>query len=117
MIRSVSHVLLQVRELAAAEEFYVNLLGFTVRERSTLRDGRPLTALNEGLGLTLFPEGVDPGFKTVDHIAFRVVDLHPFIDRLVGVNRSYEGPVTTPRYGNSMYFLDPEGNRIELHDG
>ena len=115
VIKGVSHLLLQVRELPTAEDFYLNLLGFSVRERATLKDGRPLTALNEGLGLTVFPEGTEPGFRTADHIAFRVDDLTPFVDRLTKANLSYEA-VTSPRYGNSIYFFDPDGNRIELHD-
>ena len=115
VIESISHLLLQVRELPTAEDFYLNLLGFSVRERATLKDGRPLTALNEGLGLTVFPEGADPGFRTADHIAFRVDDLAPLVDRMTKANLSYEA-VTSPRYGNAIYFFDPDGNRIELHD-
>jgi catechol 2,3-dioxygenase-like lactoylglutathione lyase family enzyme len=112
----VTHLLLQVSNLGAAERFFVDMLGFTVRDRSTLRDGRPLVALRQGLGLTVFPAAGAPPVKTVDHIAFRVQDLAPFTQRFADRKVPYEGPVTTPTYGNSVYVRDPDGNRIELHD-
>ncbi|MDR7482439.1 MAG: VOC family protein [Armatimonadota bacterium] len=111
-----THLLLQVRDLAAAEEFFVSLLGFTVRERATLRDGRPLVALAEGLGLTVLPAGRGPGVPAVDHVAFRVADLAAVRARLEAAGLPYEGPVITPRYGTSIYVRDPDGTRIELHD-
>ncbi|MDR7522727.1 MAG: VOC family protein [Armatimonadota bacterium] len=111
-----SHLLLQVRDLVAAERFFVGVLGFTVRERSTLRDGRPLVALTEGVGLTLLPAAVSPGVPAVDHVAFRVADLAAVRARLEAAGLPYEGPVATPRYGTSIYVRDPDGTRIELHD-
>jgi catechol 2,3-dioxygenase-like lactoylglutathione lyase family enzyme len=111
-----THLLLQVRDLAAAERFFVGLLGFTVRERGTLRDGRPLVALTEGLGLTPLPADRPPGSPAVDHIAFRVADLAAVRARLEAAGLAYQGPVTTPRYGTSIYVRDPDGTRIELHD-
>jgi ureidoacrylate peracid hydrolase len=111
-----THLLLQVGNLDAAERFFVDLLGFAVRDRSTLRDGRPLVVLRQGLGLTVFPGGGAPAEKTVDHIAFRVQDLAPFTQRLADRKVPYEGPVTTSTYGTSIYVRDPDGNRIELHD-
>lgn len=111
-----THLLLQVSNLAAAERFFVDMLGFTVRDRSALRDGRPLVVLRQGLGLTVFPGGAAPADKIVDHIAFRVQDLASFTARLADRKVPYEGPVTTPTYGTSIYVRDPDGNRIELHD-
>lgn len=111
-----SHLLLQVRDLAAAERFFVDLLGFTLRDRGALRDGRPLVALHEGLGLTVLPADRGPGVPVVDHIAFRIADLQAVQARLQAAGIAYEGPVSTPTYGTSIYLRDPDGNRIELHD-
>lgn len=113
---TITHLLLQVSNLGAAERFFVDMLGFAVRDRSTLRDGRPLVVLRQGMGLTVFPGGTAPVEKTVDHIAFRVQDLVSFRERLDDRKVAYEGPVTTPTYGTSIYVRDPDGNRIELHD-
>jgi 4-oxalocrotonate tautomerase len=111
-----SHLLLQVKDLKSAEAFYVDLLGFTRREHTTLRDGRPLLSLEEGLGLTTYHPGGDPGARNVDHIAFRISGLDPLLDRLNKAQCSYEGPVVSTRYGTSVYVRDPDGNRIEFHD-
>jgi 4-oxalocrotonate tautomerase len=111
-----THLLLQVYNLDDAVAFYAECLGFPVRNRSALRDGRPLVVLRRGLGLTVFPPDGGSGPKTVDHIAFRVPALEPVIDRLTRAGRAYEGPVTTPVYGTSIYCRDPDGNRIEFHD-
>ncbi len=115
MIVGLSHVLLHVRDLDAAEQFYIGFLGFTLRDRGVLRDGRPLMVLRQGLGLTVFPANADPASKTVDHVAFHVRALQPLIDRLTRAGHPYEGPVTTALYGTSIYVMDPEGNRIEFH--
>ncbi|MDQ7828062.1 MAG: VOC family protein [Armatimonadota bacterium] len=111
-----SHVLLQVGDLAAAERFFVDVLGFTVRDRGTLRDGRPLVVLQQGLGLTARPAGIPAGPGLVDHIAFRVRDLDALRARLLRAGLPSEGPVTTAAYGTSIYVVDPDGTRIELHD-
>lgn len=116
MILGLTHLLLQVSDLEATARFYVEVLGFTERDRGTLRDGRPLITLRQGLGLTVFPAGARPGPRTVDHIAFRVEALPPFQDRLAAAGHAYEGPVTTAAYGTSIYVQDLDGNRIELHD-
>ncbi len=116
MVERLSHLLLHVRDLPAAERFYVDLLECTVRERTTLRDGRPLVALRQGLGLTLFPDR-PAGARTIDHFAFRVHDLRTLQERLQGAGYAVEGPVQTATYGTSIYVYDPDGNRVELHDG
>ena len=62
------HLLLQVEDLGAAENFYLGLLGLTVRKREQFRDGRPLVVTNEGLGLTTGRPG---GQGPLEHLAFR----------------------------------------------
>ncbi|MBX5449245.1 VOC family protein [Thermogemmatispora sp.] len=119
-IRGVSHLLLQTRDLARAERFYVEVLGFHVRERTTFRDGRPLIVMYEGLGLTeLTEEGKrlhqEVG-QSLEHVAFcveNIVQLEHDL-RAAGVT-IVDGPKPTA-YGTSLYFLDPDGVRIECHD-
>ena len=119
-IRGVSHLLLQTNNLARTEQFYVGVLGFHVRERSTFRDGRPLVVMREGLGLTeLTEEGRrsrnDQG-QALEHVAFKVADIAALERDLRAASATiYDGPKPTS-YGTSIYFLDPDGVRIECHD-
>ncbi len=119
-IQRVSHLLLQTNDLARAEQFYVGLLGFHVRERSTFRDGRPLVVLQEGLGLTeLSEEGRharNEQGQSLEHVAFKIADVAALERdlRAAGVT-IYDGPKPT-YYGTSIYFLDPDGVHIECHD-
>ncbi len=110
----ISHILLQVSDLAKAEAFYVGTLGMEVKERSSLGDGRPLVVLRQGLGLTVatLPAGTACDF---DHLAFAASDVDALAWRLRehGVT-IVDGPKATG-YGRSVYFLDPDGRKIECH--
>lgn len=105
------HVLLQVVDLAAAEEFYLDFLGLEVRKREPFRDGRPLIVTVEGLGLT---DGRPDGVGPVEHIAFRARNIAAIADeaRRRGVP-IVQGPEPSG-YGISLYMLDPDGNKIEV---
>lgn len=110
----ISHILLQVSDLAKAEAFYVGTLGMEVKERSSLGDGRPLVVLRQGLGLTVGTLPADAA-RDFDHLAFRATDVDALARRLreAGVT-VVDGPKATG-YGRSVYFLDPDGRRIECH--
>ena len=105
------HLLLQTSDLEAAERFFLDLLGFTVRKRESFTDGRPLTVTNEGLGLT---NGAPGEAGAVEHIAFRVTGVRALAERAreagaVILKEPGPGP-----YGLTVYVADPDGNRIEL---
>ncbi len=105
------HVLLQVHDLDAAEEFYLDFLGMVVRKREAFRDGRPLIVTEQGLGLTNGrPEGQSP----VEHIAFRARNIQAIADEAGrrGIT-IVQGPEPSG-YGLSLYLLDPDGNKIEV---
>ncbi|MGH3691413.1 MAG: isochorismatase family protein [Microbacterium sp.] len=106
------HLLLQMTNLPAAERFYIDLLGMTVRTREAFRDGRPLVVTKEGLGLTDGrPEGVGP----LEHLAFRTHRVRELAEtaRAAGVT-VVRGPDRSA-YGVSVYLLDPDGNQVELY--
>ncbi len=105
------HVLLQVTDLDAAEGFYLDFLGLTVRKREQFRDGRPLVVTHEGLGLTSGrPEGAGP----LEHIAFRGSGIAALAERAAaGGVEIVRGPEPSG-YGISLYLADPDGNVVEV---
>jgi 4-oxalocrotonate tautomerase family enzyme len=107
-----SHLLLQVSNLPAAERFYVDGLGFTVRKRDTLPDGSDLTVLDQGMGLAEGGPG-PPG--AVEHIAFQTRHVESYVERVKAAGGTIVDGPKPGAYGTSLYFQDPDGNKIELH--
>jgi len=114
-VESISHLLIQVSDLEAAENFYCYLLGLEVKSRSTF-SGRPLLVTRQGVGLTLFPSSpATPASlenRNLEHFALWVRG----IDELAQVFRSngfeIEGPGLN-EYGRRFIVRDPDGNRVE----
>jgi ureidoacrylate peracid hydrolase len=111
-VESLAHLLLQTSDLAAAERFYVDVLGFGVRKRERFRDGRPLILTHQGMGIT---DGRTPGDgANVDHVAFRVRGLPALVERARAAGVSVIRGPETNAYGTSVYLQDPDGNEVEL---
>jgi ureidoacrylate peracid hydrolase len=111
-VESLAHLLLQTSDLAAAERFYVDVLGFGVRKRERFRDGRPLILTHQGMGIT---DGRTPGDgANVDHVAFRVRGLPALVERARAAGISVIRGPETNAYGTSVYLQDPDGNEVEL---
>jgi catechol 2,3-dioxygenase-like lactoylglutathione lyase family enzyme len=124
MSYTVSHFEIRARDQAAMENFYTEVLGFIVSDRGVLNaspmQGRELIFLShspeEHHQIVLIPSDVTDQGGGIGHVAFRV-------DSLDEVRRVYEKvrhlPHAKPEpvsHGNtwSVYFRDPEGNRIEI---
>lgn len=124
MSYTVSHFEIRVRDGAAMERFYTEVLGFQVSDRGLLTRGpaagRELVFLShspdEHHQIVLIPSEGTAGGTGIGHVAFRV-------DSLDEVRRVFEKvralPYAMPEpvsHGNtwSVYFRDPEDNRIEV---
>jgi catechol 2,3-dioxygenase-like lactoylglutathione lyase family enzyme len=121
---SFSHFGFFVRDLAKMEDFYVRVLGFTVSDRGNLDTPRGSLSL---VFLTRDPREhhqivlasgrpAELEFNPINQISFRMDDfagLREMYRTLQGEAVSEISPVS---HGNalSVYFRDPEGNRIEL---
>jgi len=114
---TLSHLLLQAEDHERMEEFYTGVVGFHVKERQRFgEDDRPLTIFEERMGLTELPEGRAEAGQAVEHIAFQVPDIQVLHDSLREHDVEIDDGPTETSYGTSIYFFDPEGNRIECHD-
>jgi catechol 2,3-dioxygenase-like lactoylglutathione lyase family enzyme len=120
-----SHFGFFVRDLKRMEDFYTRVLGFTASDRGDLDTPRGRVSL---VFLTGDPREhhqivlasgrpAEPAFNPINQISFRLADfaglreMHRMIAQEKGVT-----DVSPVSHGNalSVYFRDPEGNRIEL---
>jgi catechol 2,3-dioxygenase-like lactoylglutathione lyase family enzyme len=121
---SVSHLGIFVTDLARMEDFYTRFLGFTVTDRGAL-DGAhgvmDLVFLSRDPGehhqiVLITGRPAEPGFNVINQISLKADCLDTLQDfyRRLGLEAVTEiRPIT---HGNalSVYFRDPEANRIEL---
>jgi catechol 2,3-dioxygenase-like lactoylglutathione lyase family enzyme len=107
---------LQAEDLETAEAFYTDVVGFHVKERQTFDDGRPLVILEERMGLTELPDGRAETGQAVEHVAFQVPDVEALVESLREHDVTIDDGPKPTSYGTSVYFFDPDGNRIECHD-
>lgn len=109
------HVALKVRDLAACEKFYVELLGMKVEWRPDA-DNLYLTSGADNLALHRAERG--DGGQALDHIGFvldridAVDDWHQFLS-VHGV-KILQLPKTHRDGARSFYCADPEGNTVQL---
>lgn len=115
VIESINHVAITVSNLEKSIQFYRDMFDFEVVEKyntsgqAFLRMGEILLSLNEEEGYTCPDE-------SKNCISF-YVDEEDFDDAIDEINELEIEIVSGPenkRYGRSLVFLDPDGNRIEL---
>ncbi len=124
MITGVHHLAIQVRDLAAAERFYCGVLGLPVVRRWPARDGGERSLWVEaGPGTFLALEVIggpqpiaadDPtrGERPGHHLLALTIPRQARASweaRLAAA-----GTPVTHRTGFTLYFTDPEGNRLGL---
>jgi catechol 2,3-dioxygenase-like lactoylglutathione lyase family enzyme len=115
MLTGLNHLTLAVRELERSVGFYEQLLGFRLHARWTA--GAYLSLGDLWLCLSLDPARSSEPVPDYTHYAFSIAqdNFDTFLQRLRdhGVaewrqNRSE---------GDSLYFLDPDGHKLEVHVG
>jgi catechol-2,3-dioxygenase len=113
-----SHFELYVDDAASMEAFYTGCLGFVVTDRGKGKDAMVFLSRNpdEHHQLVLNPrQAIKTIESPIDHISFRVgsiTNLRVFYQAL----QSSSAILQTVSHGTtwSIYFRDPEGNRLEL---
>jgi catechol 2,3-dioxygenase len=115
-----SHIGIFVTDMDRMREFYTRLLGFKVMDAGELRNGPRLTFLSKDPKdhhQIVLVTGREQGTRsTINQITFRVAsikEVRAMHDLLVASQVDGIDPVD---HGNawSVYFLDPEGNRLEF---
>ena len=108
-----------VTDSAKMEDFYTRVLGFAITDRAHIR-GVDVVFLSrnpdEHHQIVLVP-GRDPAHaSTINQIAFGVISLSELRRVHAQLTDEAVSSITPINHGGawSVYFLDPEGNRIEL---
>ena len=127
VIRQIDHVVLRVRDVAAMQVFYCDVLGCSVEKRQDdigllqLRAGTSLIDLVDIAGKLgrLGGSAPDAEGRNMDHLCLRV---EPF-DRDAIMRHLEAGGARIGEFGSrygaegegpSQYLFDPEGNTVEL---
>ena len=109
-ITGINHITFAVRELEPAFQFYVEVLGASPRAR--WKRGAFLTL--GGVWLALLEGDAEPVGEGYSHIAFSVSqeDFESVATKL-RESAALWSENQTP--GDSIYFCDPDGHRLEVH--
>ncbi len=116
---TLSHFELYVRDAPRMEAFYTRCLGFVVTDRGEGPDGLVFLSRNpqEHHQLVLNPRpSRRANVSPLDHISFRVGSLQDVRTVYAGLKSQPGAAVEAVSHGDtwSVYFRDPEGNRLEV---
>ena len=116
-----SHIGIYVTDLDKMVDFYTRFLGFVVSDRGATAGGGRIAFLtrdsNEHHQLVMASgRPADLPFNVVNQISFRVDSLSTLRQLHAALKNEPVTDLGPISHGNalSVYFLDPEGNRIEL---
>lgn len=115
-----SHIGIYVTDMDRMREFYTRLLGFRVMDQGELRNGLRLTFLSKDPKdhhqIVLVSGRAKGTPSTINQITFRVASIKEvrIMHELLVAN--HVDGIDPVDHGNawSVYFLDPEGNRLEF---
>jgi catechol 2,3-dioxygenase-like lactoylglutathione lyase family enzyme len=113
MVRGVNHVTLAVRDLEASFTFYVESLG--MRPVARWYKGAYLEAGSDWVCLSLDDATRSGSLPEYTHVAFTVEpeEFSASVERLLEAGVECWQENRTP--GESFYFLDPNGHKLEIH--
>jgi catechol 2,3-dioxygenase len=123
-LKEIGHVLLRVLDLERSKTFYSKVLGFQVLEEDPEHGGTFMALPGQSHAIDLFavkdPEAAraqTPGVRGLGHIAFRVESEAALKDAWVSLRE--HGVEVTRAIDHvsqkSVYFLDPDGNTLEIY--
>ncbi|MFT5134258.1 MAG: catechol 2,3-dioxygenase [Gammaproteobacteria bacterium] len=117
-----SHFGIFVVNLAVMKNFYTDVLGYYITDEGLFPDGQSLVFLSrdpdEHHQIILVDGRPDAsGFNPINQISFFVKDLEELQSFYLVVKAAEVNDLQPITHGNawSVYFRDPEGNRIEVY--
>ncbi|WP_243141257.1 fosfomycin resistance glutathione transferase [Alkaliphilus pronyensis] len=113
MINGINHITFAVSDLEKSVDFYVNLLG--LRLVGKWDKGAYLLAGNQWVALNVDDTVILETKTDYTHIAFNVLstDFQIMKDKLE--NAGVKSFKENSSEGDSFYFFDPDGHKLELH--
>lgn len=114
MIRGLNHLTLAVSDVARSARFYRDVLG--LKQRAIWEAGAYFEAGSLWLCLSLDPAVGEAERADYTHFAFDVAtaDFAGLAERIAAQAVVWKDDESE---GASLYFLDPDGHRLELHVG
>lgn len=115
MITGINHLTLSVADVERSFNFYTEVLG--CRPVARWKRGAYLVAGEHWLCLSLDPEARSDPSPEYTHIALSVrpADFAVARERILGAGaRPWKDNLSE---GDSLYFLDPDGHKLEIHVG
>ena len=115
-----SHMGMFVTDLARMEEFYTRVLGFIVTDRGELGSASLVFLSRDPAEhhqiVLVSGRPAAQGFNAINQVSFRVADLAGLREMHRLLEREGVKELAPVSHGNalSVYFRDPEGNRLEL---
>lgn len=121
MTLTLSHAVLNVRDLDTMLDFYTDVLGFGITDRGLIGDDLEIVFLSQDpdehhqFAMMNSRTDHEPA-NSLNHLAFRTPvfqDLRELYEQLRAIDGIRVGPLS---HGNtlSIYFNDPEGNGVEV---
>lgn len=113
MVSGINHVTFAVRDLHRSFHFYTETLG--LRPIARWYKGAYLEAGGDWICLNHDPEARSGPLKEYSHLAFTVkpADFEAAVERMRAADVQSWQANRSP--GDSFYFLDPDGHKLELH--
>ncbi|MGH8058901.1 MAG: VOC family protein [Candidatus Entotheonellia bacterium] len=116
-INKVGHVVLNVKDVDASVEFYRDAMGMEVMRHNEGAAFMSFGTQHHDIALFKAPEGAEKGKVGLNHIAFQIQGGETELRQLYGRLLQHGAKVDhTTAHGatHSIYFFDPDGNRLEI---
>jgi catechol-2,3-dioxygenase len=118
-VNKVGHVVLNVKDVDESIKFYTDALGMELMSHNTERHMAFLSFGDQHHDIAVFkaPVGAEQGVLGLNHIAMQIEggeeDLKVLYGRLLNAGARIDH-TTDHGLTRSVYFFDPDGNRLEI---